>query len=194
MRRRNYVVNRKHQFKFIFLFAITGVCGALVSALYVINDISKQIDYYINQPTMKISSTGEIILPVVLQVSVYISIAMFFIILGLSAFYLKYAKRLGTSLDNCLGKYRTGDMTCHCELLASDFAEASDAFESMLESTRTKMADVKEAAEGIYEEAVKLEAVVGDGADIEDPVKLLEARLKKMEAALSGFVLEAEEQ
>lgn len=160
-RRKQHIINKRYQFKYIGVFLAAAVLAAFISAAAVVESIHKQIDAYSNQPILNITHSGEIILPVVLKVS-FASTGLLIVLLGLIlVFYYKYTERISRRVGRCIRKFESGEF---CEGLkddSTDFENVESAFNNMMGSNRMRIMAIRETAHELEGDLAELERDLG---------------------------------
>ena len=190
-RRRNYLINRRYQLKYIASFVGITLLSFLVSGALVIRDIYRQIDVYLQRPTVDISRTGEIILPVVFKASASASVLMLVALAGLSILYVRHTRWVAGQLDEGFARLKSGELNHGYRIgLGRDFNQTEDAYNGMLDVYKARIAAMQESAADISRATAGIKAAVAGGGQVGDLVAELRGKTLALDEGLSGLKLD----
>jgi len=187
-RRKIYLVNKNHQLKYIAAYMGSALLALFCYTLFVVHDINSQIESYIQRPTIKLSSTGEIILPIVLKESVYVSAIILLVIFVMSMLYFRHTHRLVGKLDETVKKLKEGDFAFAFKLDdGADFQKTEEAFNVMLAVNRDNLARLQDLTLDIEKELGTLPSASSE--ECKTSIKELNETVSGLDRLLSGYKL-----
>ncbi|MBI5191621.1 MAG: hypothetical protein HZA22_13265 [Nitrospirae bacterium] len=189
-RRTNYLINRRFQLRITLAFVGAALACLALSCAAILHEINEQIESYIATPSAEVSSTGDIILPVVFRVSAVFSVSMLAIIVVMSLLYFWHAKRIAGDLDENLDRFAEGDLNSRLLMRHSAaFQDTEDEFNLMLSLNSVRVSALQRAAADISRDILAVKSAVGEGRDAGAEVAALRARLNDIKDALAVYRL-----
>lgn len=189
-RRRIYLINRRYQLKYALSFFALTLFAVVTSTTLILHDVTTQIEEYIGRPTIDISSTGEIILPIVLRTSVFITLLYIAALAALTAYFLYKTRRLVTSVDEGAKSFGRGELSSLISLSDPvDFANMQNSFNEMLAACSGRVENIRKAVDGIDSELGKL-ASSGDGDAVPNTRKDIYSKLDDIDLIIAGIKTE----
>lgn len=187
-RRSGYLINKRHQLRYVVSYVGVTVLALVGSTLMVLHDITKQIDGYTKQPIVEISSTGEIILPVVLSVSAQVTALYLVLIALMTVYYLRRTRRLVQSVGEGADRFCHGELGFTFEVEdPQEFGDMESAFNEMLAANRGRVVSMRAAAEEIDRELDSISGMSPADMAKEGRLKSLSAGLDRLCSISSGY-------
>lgn len=174
-KRRNYLINKRYQGRFIGLFMAVCITGVAVTTATMLYYIHVGLESKLYRTHIDISSTGDVVLPVALQVNLAFFLLGVFVIALLSMHYDRKADRMALGMVEGLRKLKDGQLDFQVEVGHKDeFPRLEESLNHMIRANRERLAEVARAVEKVEEAAGPLE-----GFDRLDPA-VREAALRKI--------------
>ncbi|MBI5190726.1 MAG: hypothetical protein HZA22_08630 [Nitrospirae bacterium] len=195
IKRRNYLINRKYQGRFIGLYMAVYILGMAAAAATMVYYVYSGLESRLYRTHLDISSTGDVMLPVALQVNLAFFILSVCMIGYLSMRYSRKADRMARDMASGMRKLRDGHLDFRMELGNEDeFPGLERTMNEMIEANRARLADVARAVAKAEAAARELERA--DGADMEAlgaAARRMRLRTAALRKSLKAFTLERAE-
>lgn len=187
-RRQGYLINRRYQLKYVMSFVGITIVALLTSTTMILHDVTRQIDEYISRPVVDISSTGDIVLPVVLRVSAGVTLGYLFLLAVVTLYYMSRTKKLVESIGAGTRRFRQGELGFQFRVSeCSDFGKTEDALNAMLAASRERVDGLRSIAEDIESELAGLDGMGADEVARGGRLRTIEGKLDKLDGILSGY-------
>ncbi|HEX9859557.1 MAG TPA: hypothetical protein VGB23_00015 [Nitrospirota bacterium] len=187
-RRRGYLINRRYQLKYVMSFVGIALVALLTSTVLILDDITRQIDEYIARPAVDISSTGDIVLPVVLRVSIGVTLGYLLVLAVATLYYMSRTKKLVGSIGEGIRRFRQGELGFQFRVSeCSDFGKTEDALNAMLAANRERVAGLRSMAEDIDRELAGLDGMDAGEVARDGRLRPVEGMLDKLDGMLSHY-------
>jgi methyl-accepting chemotaxis protein len=187
-RRKKYLINFRHQLKYIVTFIGVAIFSFIFSTSEYIHDMSVGVDKLINSENVEISSTGEIVLPIVLEVSLKTTLIISAVLAILILLYYISVRKLSDSLCKALQKLKTGDLGVRLDVPGGDFQDTEKSFNDMVAVNRGKIETIKQAVDKldcVLDSAI-IEAEAGGGIGSERK-REIQSGLSQINSIMSGY-------
>jgi methyl-accepting chemotaxis protein len=187
-RRRIYLINKKYQWKFIAAFIGVSLLGIIstVSAMYYF--LKQRIEENLYRSHIKISDTGDIILPVTVKVNILFFLLGVFVIALLSYYYSRRMGRLVNGMVEVLDRFGEGRLDFDASLEEEDFPGLGRHLGKMIESNNKHLSEIKKCADEL---SVALSAIpAGDRESLARAADGLKEKVACLEDALGFYSTE----
>lgn len=188
MRRRKYIINKRHQYKLIASFVGATLLAITATTLSIMHDVGLQIEQQLRSSSIEITKTGDIILPVVLRSSAGVMLAYLAVLAAITAYYMLRTRHAVNGLDAGLKRLGEGDLSGELKLKdCADFGSLVSEFNEMLSVSKGRIEGVKSAAAELDEELERISEELGGKGGGGVSLDAAKAKLSRVEAALAEF-------
>lgn len=189
-RRSGYLINKRHQLRYIVSYVGISILALAASTLMVLHDVTQQIESYIKQPQLEISSTGDIILPVVLSVSAQVTALYLILVALMTVYYLHRTRRLVQSVAEGTSRFSRGELGFMFSVEdPPDFRDMESAFNEMLVVNRGRVLSMRAVTEELDSELDAISKMSPDDMAKEGRLRSVSAGLDRLKGVLSGYRL-----
>lgn len=187
-KRRQYLIRKDFQFRFILRFVAAATVWGVTSVLLFVYLAWKKLDALRYSSHIDIQTTSELLIPVTLGVHA-VSLLIFAGILTctIHALWQKLSQPL-TVIKNGIVRIADGDLTVDVVLRKSDeFRDLAGELDEMRQGMRERMTGVKDGQRELSAAAAELERSIREGKPSLSAAAALQSAVVRMEEKLHAF-------
>lgn len=144
--RRQYIINKRYQGRFIGLYVAVCALGIIATASTMLYYIHHGLDSRLYRTHLDIASTADVILPAALQVNALFFLLGVFVLGGLSKHYDRKADRIAEGLSAGMRKLRDGHLDFQVKVGHEDeFPDLERLMNGMIDANRARVSEVVKA-------------------------------------------------
>ena len=199
-RRRNYLINKAFQLRFITRFLFVVLAGSAVSGFVMYTVLNRKVEDFFYSTHIKLSSVGQVLLPDIIKVNLFV-VAVVLLAVALITILITHKVsgplyRLGASVE----KIGDGDFSNRFSLrkgdelddLARSFEDMSDGLKRRFIKMKTHAMETDQAAEALLLQHASscFKKFSGDETAGRERLSELSDRAKALGEAITSFKIE----
>ncbi|MHB8174600.1 MAG: hypothetical protein ACYDFU_09110 [Nitrospirota bacterium] len=191
-RRKIYIVNRRYQWRFIAAFIGVSVIGIIAAVSVMLHSIHAGMEENLYRSHLKVSSTGQILLPILLKVNLPFFILGIIVIASISLYYSLKADNLIRNMTASLRELKKGNLDLKFGIgQEREFPNLESSFNNMIASNKSNISRLKIRSLELEDALKKFEGIKASEIDQKkDALRELREKAVALDEALSVFRLE----
>jgi methyl-accepting chemotaxis protein len=191
-RRRNYLVNKRYQGRFIAAFLGASLAGMATAAAVTLHYINSGLDRQIYRSHIALVSADQVVLPIAVKVSLVFFLAGVVVIGVLGLYYATRAEHLVSGFTEGFRRVREGELDFRMEIGEhNEFPDLEKVMNLAISETARRVKALKRMAADMENEVALLgefdKRGVGENMAV---MRALKEKINRFEDTLAGFKLE----